>query len=171
MGGIPYQYLHQDNKELIGQAASAKTADAVTPRVGFLWQPKSWLSLYANYVERFGPNDPFAQIYPGVLPPHSSAQQYEGGIKTEFFNGRLRAALADYDLIKTNIATRDPNHPTYSIITGAARSRRPELDITGEILPGWKLIPIWMPRPPNKLIPATIRPHQWGTAFLILQEI
>ena len=146
MGGIRYQYLHQNNKELIGQAATAKTADAVTPRIGFLWQPKSWLSLYANYVESFGPNDPFAQIYPGILPPPTSAQQYEGGIKTEFFSGRLRATLAYFDLTKTNIATRDPiaSHlcggSPCSITIGAARSRGPELDITGEILPGWNII-------------------------------
>ena len=35
----------------------------------------------------------------------SSAEQYEAGIKTEFFGGRLRATLAYYDLTKTNVAT------------------------------------------------------------------
>jgi iron complex outermembrane recepter protein len=140
MGGIRYQYLHQNNKDQFAGSSSGLTDDAVTPRVGFLWQPKNWLSLYANYVESFGPNDPFALIYPGTLPPPTSAEQYEGGIKTEFFDGRLRATLAYYDLTKTNVATRDPVNPTYSILTGAVRSRGPELDIIGEILPGWNII-------------------------------
>jgi iron complex outermembrane receptor protein len=93
-------------------------------------------------VESFGPNDQFALIYPGNLPPPTSAEQYEGGIKTEFFGGGLRATLAYYDLTKTNVATRDPNpgHTGFSVITGAVRSRGPELDITGEILPGWNII-------------------------------
>jgi iron complex outermembrane recepter protein len=99
-----------------------------------------WLSLYANYVENFGPNDPFASIFPGTLPPPTSAEQYEGGIKAEFFDGRLRATLAYYDLTKTNVATRDPINQGFSILTGAVRSRGPELDIAGEILPGWNII-------------------------------
>jgi iron complex outermembrane recepter protein len=140
MGGIRYQYLHQNNKDQLAGSSSGLTDDAVTPRVGFLWQPKKWLSLYANYVENFGPNDPFASIFPGTLPPPTSAEQYEGGIKTEFFDGRFRATLAYYDLTKTNVATRDPVHPNFSILTGAVRSRGPELDITGEILPGWNII-------------------------------
>ena len=140
MGGIRYQYLHQNNKDQLAGSSSGLTDDAVTPRVGFLWHPKNWLSLYANYVESFDPNDPFALIHTGTLPPPTSAEQYEGGIKTEFFDGRLRATLAYYDLTKTNVATRDPNHLDFSILTGAVRSRGPELDITGEILPGWNII-------------------------------
>jgi iron complex outermembrane receptor protein len=89
-------------------------------------------------VESFGLNDPFSSIYPGTILPPTSGQQYEGGIKTEFCGGRLRATLAYYDLTKTNVPTRDPDptHQGFSIVTGAVRSRGPELDITGEILPG-----------------------------------
>jgi iron complex outermembrane recepter protein len=64
--------------------------------------------------------------------------------KTEFFGGRLRATLAYYDLTKTNVATPHPDkalaNEGFSVITGAVRSRGPELDITGEILPGWNVI-------------------------------
>ncbi len=144
MGGIRYQYIHSNshNKSFNGAAptTSANTNDAVTPRVGILWQPKSWISLYANYVESFGANE--GNIYPNKPIPPTSAEQYEGGIKTEFFDGKLRATLAYYDLTKTNIATPDltPGHQGSSIVTGAARSRGPELDIQGEILSGWNII-------------------------------
>ncbi|NOU20868.1 MAG: TonB-dependent receptor [Methyloglobulus sp.] len=146
MGGIRYQNIHSTtlSKNFDGSAPSlsASTNDAVTPRVGILWQPKSWLSLYANYVESFGANFGRQFISPTeskAVPP-TSAEQYEGGIKTEFFDGRLRATLAYYDLTKTNIATDDRLHPGFVIVTGAARSRGPELDIQGEILPGWNII-------------------------------
>jgi iron complex outermembrane recepter protein len=155
MGGIRYQYLHQNgltqfsNNFQIPASSTAQSNDAVTPRVGILWQPLSWLSLYANYAESFGPNDPDARIAPapGTLAPPTSAQQYEGGIKTEFFGGRLRATLAYYDLTKTNITTPHPDRRLaalgLSILTGEARTRGPELDITGEILPGWNIIAIY----------------------------
>lgn len=75
------------------------------------------------------------------MPP-SEAEQWEVGAKTEFFGGRLRATLAYYDLTKTNVATDDNLRPNqgFSVVAGAVRSRGPELDIQGEILPGWNLI-------------------------------
>ncbi len=144
MGGIRYQYIHSYslNKSFDGALpmTSASTDDAVTPRVGFLWQPKSWLSLYANYVENFGVSVPGGRLISGEPLPSTSAEQYEGGIKTEFFEGRLRATLAYFDLTKTNIPTADLSNPGFYLVTGAARSRGPEIDIQGEILPGWNII-------------------------------
>ncbi|NOS75628.1 MAG: TonB-dependent receptor [Methyloglobulus sp.] len=157
MGGIRYQYLHQSSENQDSSGAitpqDPTTQDAVTPRVGILWQPQSWLSLYANFAESFGANVGRAFVSPGVtksIDP-SSATQYEGGIKTEFFGGRLRAALAYYDLTKTNVASGDanPGHDcgggpgSCSIAIGEIRSRGPELDIYGEILPGWNVIATW----------------------------
>jgi iron complex outermembrane recepter protein len=124
--------------------SSAQSNDAVTPRVGILWQPKSWLSLYANYVESFGPslvNGSVALLSDHKPAPPTTAEQYEGGIKTEFFGGRLRATLAYFDLTKTNIATPIPGNTfNFYRLTGAARTRGPELDFQGEILPGWNVI-------------------------------
>lgn len=144
MGGIRYQNLHQASVDAFNSGtASGQTQDAVTPRVGVLWQPQSWLSLYANYVESFGANTGI--VFPNKVAPASSAEQYEGGIKTEFFDGRLRANLAYYDLTKTNIPAGDPRCAgitgcNFVVVTGAARSHGPELDVSGEILPGWNMI-------------------------------
>ncbi len=101
MGGIRYQYIHQSNGQQLsldyggdGKPTSSSTPaqKAVTPRVGLLWQPKKWLSLYANYVESFGPNSGNAFVSTGVftIVAPTSAEQYEGGIKAEFFDGKLR---------------------------------------------------------------------------------
>ncbi|MBD9355826.1 TonB-dependent siderophore receptor [Methylomonas albis] len=153
-GGIRYQNLHRNLTTVQGGVTTERNSqsqDAVTPRVGILWNPQSWISLYANYAESFGATS-FGLVYAGPSQFRSidptSATQYEGGIKTEFFDGRLRATLAYYDLTKTNIATSDPN-PLHqcgggcAIAIGAVRSRGPELDIQGEILPGWNTIATW----------------------------
>ncbi len=92
-------------------------------------------------MESFSPNTLGAILTSGKPAPPSGAEQYEGGIKTEFFDGRLRATLAYYDLTKTDVATPKIGDPLGRyILTGAVRSRGPELDITGEILPGWNVI-------------------------------
>ena len=111
---------------------------AVSPRVGLLWQPQKWLSLYGNYTENFGASN--GQGVGGSQLPPQSAKNKEVGFKTEFFDGRLSSTLAYFELTKTNVATTDLSNPLYSIAIGEARSRGPEFDIKGEILPGWNAI-------------------------------
>ncbi|WP_347986024.1 TonB-dependent receptor [Methylomonas sp. AM2-LC] len=149
MGGIRYQYIHQKSstQDYLGALSFTppQTQDAVTPRVGILWQPQNWLSAYANYVEGFGANTGFTwPNFQAVAP--TSAAQYEGGIKTEFYDGRLRANFAYYDLTKTNVAANDPAHPfacygsACQLTIGQINSHGPEVDIQGQILPNWNVI-------------------------------
>ncbi len=154
LGGLRYQYVHSTSSVLdrlnnVLTTNTPQTDDAVTPRVGLLWQLQNWLSLYSNYVENFGANSGRFAFVEGSasgkpLSPET-AQQWEVGAKTEFFDGRLRATLAYYDLTKQNVATTDTAHQfecggACSIAVGEVRSRGPEVDIQGELLPGWNLI-------------------------------
>ena len=144
LSGFRYQNIHQSTDYLaVGSSNSNNglTQEAITPRVGLLWQPQNQLSLYSNYTENFGANNGWT--YPNHTPvPATGANQWEVGAKTEFFEGRLRATLAYYDLTKTNIAVSDPNpqHTGASLVIGAIHSSGPELDIQGEIMPGWNVI-------------------------------
>ncbi len=65
---------------------------------------------------------------------------YEFGIKTEWLDGKLFATVAYFDVTKQNVAVPDPNFPLASIAFGEQRSRGVEFDVSGELLPGWKLI-------------------------------
>ncbi|AEG01271.1 TonB-dependent siderophore receptor [Methylomonas methanica] len=137
MGGLRYQYVKQwDN--LTG--TSQPSDDAVTPRVGVLWQARDWLSVYGNYVENFGDSNVTARTQDGKPLPPQSAQQWEVGTKFEFFDGKLNATLAYFDLTKQNVQTPDRTNPIYSVAQGEVRSRGPEVDIRGELLPGWNVI-------------------------------
>lgn len=53
---------------------------------------------------------------------------------------RLSTTLAAYEIIKQNIATTDPNDTDFSIAAGEVKSRGIELDVAGEIAPGWNVI-------------------------------
>lgn len=155
LAGGRYQYIFQWNTlaSNFGSFVSGpvqSTADplhaaSVTPRVGLLWRPREWVSLYGNYAEGFGANS--GVIYPGTLAPPSNAKSWEAGAKFEFFDGRLRATFDYYYLLKTNIPIGDPDPthlcggtPSCSVIVGAARSTGPEVDIQGELLPGWNVV-------------------------------
>jgi iron complex outermembrane receptor protein len=65
---------------------------------------------------------------------------FEAGIKAELLNRKLSLTLAYFDLKKQNVAVADPQFFGFSIASGEQRSRGVELDVVGEILPGWNVI-------------------------------
>ena len=54
--------------------------------------------------------------------------------------GNLFATLAHFDITRQNFATPDPLDTFSSVATGEQRSQGVELDMVGEILPGWNMI-------------------------------
>ncbi|HXW71112.1 MAG TPA: TonB-dependent siderophore receptor [Methylocella sp.] len=153
LAGARYQYIQQtaangSNQFEVTPLGNPLVGEAVTPRFGLLWRPQEWVSFYGNYTEGFGPNTG-AFIYPNELAPPTSADSAEAGVKLEFFNGKLRATADYFDLTKTNVPVTDLNAAqmcgfggpgSCSLLVGKARSKGPELDIQGEILPGWSVI-------------------------------
>lgn len=123
-------------------SSSGFSANAVKPRFGLLWQPIPQLSLYGNYVENFGLANP-GNPNQAPLPP-TSARQWEAGMKTDFFDSRLTATVAWFDIVKTNVATPDPNPVLaalgYQVATGAVRNTGIEFDIQGQLTPEVKII-------------------------------
>jgi iron complex outermembrane receptor protein len=109
-----------------------------SPRVGVLYQPLQWLSLYGHFVESFGTNNGRQQSGKPFAP--QIATEYEGGIKTSFFDGRLTGTLAYYHLTKQNVLTTDPNNPNLSVAIGEARSQGLEADFSGRLTDGLNAI-------------------------------
>ncbi|MEH1845008.1 MAG: TonB-dependent siderophore receptor [Nostoc sp.] len=128
--------------DLVDQkSTSEQQDDAFTPRIGIVYQPIQPISLYASFSQSFQPNS--GTRADGSLLEPQRGTQYEAGIKGEFLNNRLTATLAAYEITKSNVPTPDPNYPPESgfvIPIGEQRSRGIELDIAGEILPGWNVI-------------------------------
>jgi len=107
-----------------------------SPRVGIVYQPIEPISLYAGYSQSFDPVSGSDIAGNAFIPERGN--QYEVGVKAEI-NDQLAATLAFFNLTRSNVVTDDPNNPTFSIQTGEQRSRGIELDISGEILPGWNI--------------------------------
>jgi iron complex outermembrane recepter protein len=113
---------------------------AFSPRIGLVYQPSDTLSLYASYSSSFRPSLGFSINPDGGTFKPTRGTQYEVGVKKDFLDRKLSATLAAYHITKTNVTTPDPNNPSFSIQTGEQQSQGIELDIAGEILPGWKII-------------------------------
>lgn len=140
LAGGRYDFVEYGSGD--GQSAPTEFYDsAFSPRVGIVYQPIEPISLYASYSSSFVPNNNSRTASGQPLEP-SRGTQYEVGIKAELFDKRLSATLAVYDISKTNIPTTDLENTTdeYFIAVGEVKSRGIELDIAGEISPGWRVI-------------------------------
>jgi iron complex outermembrane recepter protein len=112
----------------------------VTPRFGLLWRPLEWISFYGNFAESYSPNYNGQLVYGVNQPtPPSFGKQVEGGVKLSLLYDKLQITADWYHLVKTNIPVGIPNNPNKVLLIGEGRSEGPELDIQGELLPGWNV--------------------------------
>jgi iron complex outermembrane receptor protein len=111
--------------------------NAFSPRVGLVYQPSEKMSLYTSFSRSFVQE--VGSSLEGEAFEPTRGTQYEIGVKTDFLEDKLSATLAAYYLTKTNVTTSDPIDPDFSIQTGEQRSQGIELDVNGEILPGWNV--------------------------------
>jgi iron complex outermembrane recepter protein len=112
--------------------------DAFSPRVGIVYQPIEPVSLYASYTRSFTPAT--GRSADGDLFEPQRGTGYEIGVKTEIIKNRLSSTLAFYDTTLTNVTTTNPNNELFDIQTGEQNSQGIELDLSGEILPGWDIV-------------------------------
>lgn len=118
----------------------------VTPYAGVVFDLNEQFSLYASYTDIFKPQNAIDR-YGKLLDPIVGAN-YEAGIKGEFMDGRLNSSLAVFRIDQSNRAITDLDGPKpcpftksdyCSIAEGKVRSEGIELDVSGEIAPGWQL--------------------------------
>jgi hypothetical protein len=74
-----------------------------------------------------------AAVADGTHPPPEVGEQWEAGIKTQWFDDRLTASAAMFDLRKKNVLQADPFNPGFSIAVGEVVSRGIEFDIAGKV--------------------------------------
>lgn len=111
---------------------------AVTPRIGILYRFIPELAIYGSYSRSFNPNS--STTFRGEPLEPEKGEGFETGIKAELFDRKLTITAAYFDLKKQNVAVADPQFLGFSVATGEQRSRGTELDIVGEILPGWNIV-------------------------------
>lgn len=111
------------------------------PRVGILYQPWPWLSVYGNYVESLGADNPGRSASGEPLKPET-AEQFEAGVKTELLDGRLTGSLAYFHIEKLNMQTADIStpDPNDQVTVGKARSQGIEFDLKGQLTDSLSLI-------------------------------
>lgn len=119
---------------------------AFSPRVGLVYQPSNATTVFASYSNSFSPNSG-RDIYENPLKP-SIIDQFELGIKNDFFDGMLNANLTLYRIVNNNLsqmALFDKNgkenlNTAYRELTGQTTSDGIEIDLRSRPLKGWDVL-------------------------------
>ncbi|MEM1241266.1 MAG: TonB-dependent siderophore receptor [Cyanobacteria bacterium P01_H01_bin.26] len=144
LAGLRYETFDQENISRatdLNPAAASETNtsdDAFSPRLGIVYQPVEPLSLFASYSRSFSPNA--TRTATGDIIEPEEGEQFEVGARAELLDGRFIASVAYFNITKQNVATPDPNNFLFSIASGEQNSQGVEIDLIGEISPGWNLV-------------------------------
>lgn len=143
LAGVRFDYLTQTRNDYTAAHVNLDRIDrAWSPRVGLIYEPLDWVTLYASYSQSFSPladtlisSGAFANG--SALAPQKTTS-YEIGSKFDL-GGSASASVALFDMKQTNQQIADPANPTYALPIGTQRSRGLELSMTGEIAPKWSV--------------------------------
>ena len=128
-------YLDKTNYNLKNEVVTRQ--HKLLKRVGAMY-----INVYTSYIEGFEVQTNAylgTTAYGGPFAPMSS-KMFEGGLKTEWLNGKLNASVAYFNIHQKNVLTDDPNDSNELKKQGAnQRSQGVELEVTGRILPNWQI--------------------------------
>ncbi|UIR57951.1 TonB-dependent receptor [Sphingobacterium sp. SRCM116780] len=130
------------NKNELG----AKVDQAWSPKFGLIYQPIPTSSIYVTYANNFTSNSGYDVNYQPMGP--STIDQYEAGVKNDFFNGRLTANVAWYRINNNKFAQQllvkpdgtDNGDTNMKKFTGKTASDGVEIDVTGSLFPGLDIL-------------------------------
>ena len=135
-----------DLKGVYTSTSNAYSEDRLTPYLGVIYDTTSQISAYASYSDLFKPQSNKDKNNEQLRPVVGS--NYEGGLKGEFLNGKLYAALVGFYVQQDNLAELDPTVPdgfllpdggsAYRPVSGAV-TRGAEFEVAGELNAHWRV--------------------------------
>lgn len=133
------------NPHVINEAAK-RIDQAFTPRLGLVYQPTKDLSVFASYANSFTPNTGTTVDLKVIKP--SIIDQYEVGIKKDFWRGMFTTNITLYQIENSNLAQTAefnsnglPNiDSSIKVLSGSTKSKGVELDITARPAEGLNII-------------------------------
>ena len=124
-----------------------KLDNAFSPKLGLVYQPTKDMSVFASYSNSFTPNTGTTVDLQPIKP--SIIDQYEAGIKKDFWKGILSTNITVYQITNSNLAQTAPyladgitinTNTNLKTLGGGTESKGIEFDITAKPLEGLNII-------------------------------
>ena len=121
-----------------GSSTGGYHQTALSPKFGLVYQLiKDQVSLFGNYQNGF--TNETGTDYTGHAFKPEEANQLEGGVKLNAFNGRLGGTVSYYDIKVKNVLRQDPDHPNFSIQSGTQLSKGLEVELLANPIDGFNI--------------------------------
>jgi len=145
-----WQESQADTNNLVKNTITegAKRLDnAFSPKLGLVYQPTKDMSVFASYSNSFTPNTGTTVDLQPIKP--SIIDQYEAGIKKDFWKGLLSTNITVYQITNSNLAqtaefkadgTTPNTDTTIKTLSGETKSKGVEIDITARPIEGLNII-------------------------------
>ncbi|QOY73734.1 TonB-dependent receptor [Pseudomonas sp. OST1909] len=139
LAGARFERFEHDYQSHVAGVKPWTAADnAVTPRVGVIYDLTDTVAVYADAARSFKPNTGASREGGGFAP--EKGKSYEMGIKWEALDRQLSVDAAIYQIEKKNVLATDPLDNTLRVATGQVRSRGFDLNVAGNLTPEWRVI-------------------------------
>ncbi|TDW95832.1 TonB-dependent siderophore receptor [Dinghuibacter silviterrae] len=118
-----------------GTTSGGYQQTALSPKFGVVYQLlKDRLSVFSNYQNGF--TNETGVDYQGHSFKPEQANQWEGGIKMNLFDGRLNGTVSYYDIQVSHILRTDVDHPNFQVQNGTEVSKGVEVEVNANPLYG-----------------------------------
>jgi len=119
----------------------------VSPKLGLVYQLiKDKVSVFGNYMNGFS-NPGYDLAYDAAtnsnvnkLFKSEQANQFEGGVKLDLFDGKLSTTVSYYDISVKNKIRPDANHANASVQDGTQKSKGIEAEVIANPFSGFNII-------------------------------
>jgi iron complex outermembrane receptor protein len=120
--------------------------EAFSPKVGLVFQPTKNTSLFASYANSFTPNSGTTVDLVAIKP--SVIDQYEVGVKKDFWKNVLSTNVTLYQIINSNLAQTaefkadgsSNTDTTIKVLSGQTKSKGIEVDVTARPIEGLNIV-------------------------------
>ncbi|MGE8411443.1 MAG: TonB-dependent siderophore receptor [Pseudomonas sp.] len=134
------------NYHQTGLTPSYRESGRFVPYAGIIYDLNENFSAYASYTDIFMPQESFNKDKDQKLLEPDEGQNYELGLKGEFFEGRLNSSLAYFEIRENNRPISDdtynnltPTPDNFAYKGSKAVTKGYEAEISGELRPGWQI--------------------------------
>lgn len=140
LGGVRKNWFKSTSQTFFAgpSPVSVQRKDGVSPSAGIIFDATNDLSIFANYSR--GEQATFTAARDGSILPNIITTNKEAGVKLDLFNKRATINASYFDIQQDNIIVRDPADPTNLFPGPGQRGRGIDLNIAGQLLPGWTVL-------------------------------
>lgn len=134
------------NYQVTGYNPNYRESGRFVPYIGAVYDLNDTYAVYASYTDIFMPQENYNRDRDNKLLEPDEGQNWELGVKADFLDGRVNASAAYFEIRESNRALSDdeynnqtPIPNNYAYKSSKAVTKGYEVEMSGEIAPGWQL--------------------------------